>query len=209
MIGITARSLVIHQVIITVITHTVLTCYKLRERERETREKRWERRGGFNPSLTGLTDPDPRLWPASSPISGHRSGQAWYRFEAWETSYVFMPLLSPENDRKVTDRGLEVPRNRRLDLTWFRRFPVKPSLGFCSLPYALPFPTNHGRRRRRFTVDRPLMDSRLWELDPEPSPRVGGHHRHHWTQRGLNFQFWASRRRRLNSGDRWPTRVFW
>ncbi|GAY60885.1 hypothetical protein CUMW_205590, partial [Citrus unshiu] len=55
-----------------------------------------------------------------------------------------MPSLSPEIDRKATDRSFEVPRNRHLD----------------------------SPRGRRFAVDRPLKDSRLWELDPEPSPRA-------------------------------------
>ena len=171
-----------------------------REREKGKREEKRERR-----NRTGSNEHD-RI---GSSIFGHRSGQGWYRFEAWETSNVSMPSLPLEIDRKATDRSFEVPRNRRLDSPWFHRFPVKPTLGFCSLPFLLPFPTKHWRRGRHFAVDRSLKDSWLWELDPEPSPRVGGHHRHHWTQHGLNFQFWASRRRRLNSGDCWPARVFW
>ncbi|KAH9752473.1 hypothetical protein KPL71_014696 [Citrus sinensis] len=42
---------------------------------------------------------------------------------------------------------------------------MTPPLGFCSSPCPLPSPTIHCRRGRRFPVDRPLKDSRLWELD--------------------------------------------
>ena len=98
-----------------------------------------------------------------------------------------MPSLPPEIDRKDINRSFEVPWN----LPWFRRFPVKPSLWFCFLPFSLPFSTNHWRRRCWFFVDRPLNNLRHRELDPEPSLRVGGHHRHHWTQRGLKFKWWV------------------
>ncbi|KAH9797481.1 putative LRR receptor-like serine/threonine-protein kinase RFK1 [Citrus sinensis] len=60
----------------------------------------------------------------------------------------------------------------------------------------------------RFAVDRSLEDSRLWELDPAPSPRVRGHHHHRWTQLGQKCLTRVSRRRQLKSGHRWSAWVF-
>ena len=57
-------------------------------------------------------------------------------------------------------------------------------LDFCSPRLPLPFPTIHYRPGHHFAVDRSLKDLWLWELDPEPSPCVGGHHHHRCTQCG-------------------------
>ena len=48
----------------------------------------------------------------------------------------------------------------------------------------------------------------FWSFDSLPATRVGGHGHHRWTHRSLSYQTLASRRRRMNSGDRWPARVF-
>ncbi|KAH9670202.1 Germin-like protein 5-1 [Citrus sinensis] len=60
----------------------------------------------------------------------------------------------------------------------------------------------------RFAVDRSLKDSRLWELDPAPSPRVRGHHHHCWTQLGQKCLTRVSRHRQLKFGHRWSAWVF-
>ena len=51
---------------------------------------------------------------------------------------------------------------------------------FLTLPFAI---SNHPQPRGNWlVVNQPLKDSRLWKLNTEPSPRVGGHHHHRWTQ---------------------------
>ena len=70
---------------------------------------------------------------------------------------------------------------------WWRN-----QLGFIPHPILCHFWPSIVAGGHRFVVDWPLKDLRLWELDPESSPRVGGHHLHRWTQCGQNFQTWAS-----------------
>ena len=80
---------------------------KARERERESLWPGWP----ANPTRTRDHD------SSFSPDSGHLTGRPWYRFEAWETSYVSIPFSSPETDQNAGDlssktrgRGLFSPQ---------------------------------------------------------------------------------------------------
>ena len=90
--------------------------------------------------------PNPQPDPDAISISGHFTGQGWYRSEDRAMPVISMPILSPKSVRKAADWSREKPRNRRFNSPRFLRFPVMLSLEFCSPRFPLYFPTNHSHR---------------------------------------------------------------
>lgn len=57
-----------------------------------------------------------------------------------------------------------------------------PPVGFCSSVHPHHFLSSPITWNSLIATDQPLEESRLWELDPPPLLRMGGHYWHHWTQ---------------------------
>lgn len=132
------------------------------------------------------TDPAYLYFPATSPTE-----QSTKR-KLYDTAMTPWLSLSLETIPIMLDRNSKSPGFATAICNRFLRIFTSLPAGFCSSHHHLPLPVNHCHRESCFTVDQPWDHSRLWELDPVPSPHVGGHCWHHWTQ--LHW---------LNSGHRW------
>ena len=126
-------------------------------------ERRHERESWpeFDPNPTRTRTHD--LDPVGSPISGHRSGQAWHRFEAWETSNVSMPSLSPETDQNVGNLSSKVAAKARFRHRWSRRifWCTTTWNWFLTSPASFSdWPRPLGTSKNRRTTTRRLADVR-------------------------------------------------
>ena len=78
----------------------------------------------------GTRKPDPH----AVSVSGHSTGQGWYRSEARAMPVISMPSLSPESVRKAADRSREKPDQFATilpvsgDATTWVLFPTIPSV---------------------------------------------------------------------------------
>ena len=174
---------------------------KARERERE-RESVW-------PGLTRNPTRNPRPWPG-----------IFSRFRPPHRPCL-VPIWSLEAARPIPAVLVagNWPERRRFELENSRPRLVFAAVDFAgfwahfqlgSTPHVTSIifrPTSSPETAGLPAINH-LGSSRFWTFDLPPLPCVGGHGHHRWTHRGLSYQTWASRRRRMNSGGRWPARVF-
>ena len=172
------------------------------EREREREREVWP---GWPANPTRTRDCD----PAFSPDSGHLTSRAWYWSEAWKPTVLSSLSSSPKTDQNVGDLSSKLTAKARFCSRQFRRSLAHFQLGSTPHVTSIIFWPTLSPETARLPAINHLGSSWFWKLDLSPLPRVGGHRRQHWTHWSLNYQTWASRRRRLNSGDRWLARVFW
>ena len=83
--------------------------------------------------------------------SGHLTGRAWYRFEAWKPAGITQPSSSPETDQNASNWAQKLVAK-----THFRWSLGKPPAGFYSSRHQHHFPTNLVTWNGRIANNQPL-----------------------------------------------------